>query len=348
MTNDAGGALRFQGDVTKSRAFASLLDGTKASGSWGRDAPFDYVRSPRLAIPRASRYALLSKPAVMHRKPESRGAFTLIELLVVIAIISILASMLLPTLGRSKEQAHIIQCVNNVRQLAIAMTMYADDHGRYPNAEIMDPTDRRLKSLRSTLGGFDPRPDMADVAVAAQYRPLYSYVKPSKVYRCISDKGQPMLPCSHETKMVQTDFESMGCSYKYNSGSLAYPSGGGFRETPEDEEKGISGKSQSWAPQPELYILLHEPPARPYGCADQGVRWYQWHHAPGRVEFSDPKAAPAQFYSPIAFLDGHAANYNFSKSLQTDPLFPYEPTANWVWYKARSGTRGFPAGGGGQ
>jgi prepilin-type N-terminal cleavage/methylation domain-containing protein/prepilin-type processing-associated H-X9-DG protein len=56
-----------------------------------------------------------------------KGAFTLIEMLVVMAIISILASMLLPALGKAKEQGVTIYCVNNLRQIGLAMQMYGDD-----------------------------------------------------------------------------------------------------------------------------------------------------------------------------------------------------------------------------
>jgi len=76
---------------------------------------------------------------------------------------------------------------------------------------------------------------------------------------------------------------------------------------------------------------MHEPAARLYGC--DIAQWYQWHYVRGSSDIEDPIYARAQFVSPVLFVDLHVAVHNFSKSLMTDPLYPYEQTKDWAWYK---------------
>lgn len=68
-----------------------------------------------------------SAPPGSH-EPGERGAFTLIELLVVIAIIAILGALLLSALARAKESARSTQCLSQMRQLGLAVRLYADEN----------------------------------------------------------------------------------------------------------------------------------------------------------------------------------------------------------------------------
>src|SRR2546422_573672 len=64
----------------------------------------------------------------MNTKPTPPPGFTVIELLVVIAVISILAAVLLPALGKAKQQAYMVKCLSNLHQIGIGLKMYVDDN----------------------------------------------------------------------------------------------------------------------------------------------------------------------------------------------------------------------------
>ena len=104
----------------------------------------------------------------------------------VIAIIAILAALLLPALGRAKEQSKLAKCLSNQRQIGIAFQMYRDDFAtRFP------PLGNRATAFSFDFGGGDPNPSLPEFALmrAATNRPLWNYTRSRELFHCPADRG---------------------------------------------------------------------------------------------------------------------------------------------------------------
>ena len=180
--------------------------------------------------------------------------FTLIELLVVIAIIAILAAILFPVFAKAREKARQTSCLSNVKQIGLAMMMYAEDY------------DERYMVVNHS-SGYDWFP------------PLYPYVKNRQIFRCPSYKALASEPetdyvlnglFAHGTSMAQIDTPAGQISIAERAAGVSET---GYHPWPD----GSAWDDLSTYSEFESHLATdrHNGGAN-YGFADGHAKWQKW------------------------------------------------------------------------
>ena len=204
--------------------------------------------------------------------------FTLIELLVVVAIIGILASLLLPSLGRARSKAQIAVCISQLKQVNIGLFSYLDDNdGTFP---FLIPPGGDEHGGRHWLG---KKGDSAKFTADVSERPLNQYFNARedgsevKVAECPTDNGE---------------YVSAGSSYMAS----------GRNDVDDDLDLATTGARLSSISEPVRMVSISETGA--WHWSDEASnQWavYTQNHESGKPNYT------------LSFVDGHA---KYMKNIQ--------------------------------
>jgi prepilin-type N-terminal cleavage/methylation domain-containing protein len=223
-------------------------------------------------------------------------AFTLLELLVVMAVIAMLSAWLMPALNRGKASAERTACLNNLRQIGVALRLYADDAGgRLPATPVTDRADHPFNPLT----GFKSK--------VKNYLGLPGPAAPTdKVFACPADHFCLMQEPGNTifTRVARSLHEqafSDYSSYGFNGANASTNRVRGSDGVSFPGPLGIAGSSLGAIQHPVKTILVADLPAyAPYSWHQPETPFYHPPFFTSLLNFNNAK-------NLVCFVDGHGS-----------------------------------------
>jgi len=256
------------------------------------------------------------------RSRSSHAGFTLIELLVVIAIIAILAALLLPVLSKSKAKAEAMTCGNNLKQLHLAWTLYADDNAeRLVNNHGVPETLEKRQTWANNVQDWQNSDDNTNLVYLTDSKLGPHSGRSAKIYKCPSDNH----PGPNGPRIRSMSMNAM----VGNPGVLTNQ----FNPLYEQFFK------QAQMPRPSsIFVFLDEQAdTLNDGFFVNRLEDYAWGNVPGSYHNGGVN---------LTFADGHLEAHRWMVPATVQPVrgarisaFPASPKDDFEWLKQRSSVR---------
>jgi prepilin-type processing-associated H-X9-DG protein len=256
------------------------------------------------------------------RTPEHGRGFTLIEALVIVAIIAAMMSLLVPTVGEAVERSRVAKGASQVRQTAIAATLYAREHGgRLPQVWSRIGSDDWVQNVHGFAGSAGSIDELGLNELHAGLRPLNGYLGEYGDGDAVDSVRDPLdrgarnaLPLVRDVR-TGSMFDLVGTSYVLNTHALdgvPCPYAPTLRTlTPGRDEPmpHVESPAKTW--------LVGDHAMYNYdGGADAGFRWRR----------------SGEIVANVAFVDGHAdIDVRVARgAVNTTSAYTFLPTPEWA------------------